>query len=195
VCERTLCVIFRLQRSFRPSSVHTSPREEARHPARRRRNIRCDFPGHPGWSVGCSEYRERVGRRKERLGRKRTRPAGPPEKANDERPSLKVVAVSDDALRSELLDALVDESACKTVVVESMSSAYSRIREIEPHVVIVFMDIDDANACQLLSMLESDRTLSGIPVITCADVKRRCHPEAMRFSGTRGGCSSAQQLC
>jgi hypothetical protein len=83
--------------------------------------------------------------------------------------SLKVVAVSADARRSELLDALlVEESDYDVVVVESISSAYSRIRQLEPDIVIVFMEIDDVNACQLLSMLEIDRALSGIRVMTCA---------------------------
>jgi DNA-binding response OmpR family regulator len=80
---------------------------------------------------------------------------------------LKVVAVSDDALRSEMCDALVDDSGYDVIVVESIHRAYSRIRELEPDLVVVFMDIDDANACQLLSMLEIDRALSGIPVVTC----------------------------
>ena len=84
-------------------------------------------------------------------------------------PSLKVVAVSDDALRPELLDALaVDESDVGVIVVESMSHAYSRICHIKPDLVVVYMEHDDLSACQLLSMLKIDRTLRGIPVLTCA---------------------------
>jgi CheY-like chemotaxis protein len=87
--------------------------------------------------------------------------------------SLKVVAVSDDALRSELLDALIDDSDYNVVVVESMLRAYSRIRQLEPDLVVVFMEIDDVNACQLLSMLEIDRTLNSIPVVTRATGSER----------------------
>jgi hypothetical protein len=83
--------------------------------------------------------------------------------------SLRVVAVSEDALRSELLDALlVDESDCNAVVVESIQRAYSRIRQIEPDLVVVYMEPDDLNACQLLSMLKFDIALRGIAVVTCA---------------------------
>jgi CheY-like chemotaxis protein len=95
---------------------------------------------------------------------------------------LKVVAVSDDALRPELLDALTDERDCETIVVESIPRAYSRIREVEPDLVVVFMDIEDVNACQLLSMLEIDRTLRHIPVMTCAtEPERRCRPDPAQF--------------
>jgi hypothetical protein len=84
-------------------------------------------------------------------------------------PSLKVVAVSDDSLRSELLDALVvDDSDFHVFVVESLPHAYSRIRQIKPDLVVVYMGHDDLNACRLLSMLKIDRTLRGIPVVTCA---------------------------
>jgi hypothetical protein len=33
--------------------------------------------------------------------------------------------------------------------------------------VIVFCEIDDIAACQLLSMLKTDRDLSGVEVVTC----------------------------
>jgi len=91
---------------------------------------------------------------------------------------LKVVAVSDDALRPELFDALFDDSGYDVIVVESIPHAYSRIRELEPDLVVVFMEIDDVNACQLLSMLEIDRALSGIPVVTCTTEPERAanHP-------------------
>jgi CheY-like chemotaxis protein len=100
-------------------------------------------------------------------------------------PSLKVVAVSDDALRSELLDALlVDESDLNVVVVESIPHAYSRIRQIKPDVVVVYMGHDDLSACQLLSMLKIDRTLRGIPVVTCAT-----GPECVASRALHGGAA------
>ena len=64
--------------------------------------------------------------------------------------SLKAVAVSDDALRSELLDALlVDESDYDVIVVESIPHAYSRILQLEPDLVVIFMEMDDGNACRV----------------------------------------------
>ena len=70
------------------------------------------------------------------------------------RSPLSVLAVSNDALRSELLDRLiVDDNDCDVIVVESIRRAYSRIREGHPNIVVLFMEIDDVDACQLLSIL------------------------------------------
>jgi chemotaxis response regulator CheB len=81
---------------------------------------------------------------------------------------LSVVAVSNDALRPELLDRLiVDDNNCNVIVVESIERAYSRIRQVRPHVVVLFTNIDDVDACQLLSMLYVDRGLRGMSVVTC----------------------------
>ena len=77
-----------------------------------------------------------------------------------------VVAVSNDALRPELLDRLfVDDNDYDVIVVESIERAYSRIRQVQPHAVVVFMNIDDVDACQLLSMLHMDHELRGISVV------------------------------
>ena len=81
---------------------------------------------------------------------------------------LSVMAVSNDALRPELLDRLlVDDNDCNVIVVESIERAYSRITQARPDVVVLFMNIDDVDACQLLSMLHSDRGLRGMSVVTC----------------------------
>ena len=77
-----------------------------------------------------------------------------------------VVAVSNDALRPELLDRLfVDDNDYDVIVVESIERAYSRIRQEQPTAVVVFMNIDDVDACRLLSMLHSDHELRGRPVV------------------------------
>ena len=83
--------------------------------------------------------------------------------------SLSIMAVSNDALRPELLDRLlVDANDFNVIVVESTERAYSRITQAQPDVVVVFMNIDDVDACQLLSVLHSDRALRGMSVVTCA---------------------------
>ena len=80
-----------------------------------------------------------------------------------------VVAVSNDALRPELLDRLLaDDNDCTVIVVESVARAYAKIRQVQPHVVVLLTNIDDVGACQLLSMLHMDRGLRGIGVVTCA---------------------------
>ena len=79
-----------------------------------------------------------------------------------------VVAVSNDALRPELLDRLfVDDNDYDVIVVESIERAYSRIRQVQPTAVVVFMNIDDVDACQLLSMLHIDHELRGVSVVSC----------------------------
>ena len=84
------------------------------------------------------------------------------------RSPLNVVAVSNDALRPELLDMLlVDGSSCDVIFVESIARAYSRVRELRADLIVLFMEIDDDDACRLLSMLHNDRALHGTSVVMC----------------------------
>ena len=80
-----------------------------------------------------------------------------------------VVAVSGDPQRAQLLDALLaDENDLGVIFVESTRGAYARIKELAPDLVIVFCEIDDVDACRLLSMLRIDAGLAGVLVVTCA---------------------------
>jgi hypothetical protein len=84
-----------------------------------------------------------------------------------------IVAVSGDPHRADLLDALIaDENGFDVIFVESIERGYSRIKQVFPDVVVVYSPIDDAAACQLLSMLHTDRAVSGIPVVTCTPRSR-----------------------
>jgi DNA-binding NarL/FixJ family response regulator len=84
------------------------------------------------------------------------------------RSAFSVVAVSNDALRPELLDRLlVTDCRYNVIVMESIEGGYSKIRQVQPDVVILFINIDDVEACQLLSMLDMDRGLRGMTVLTC----------------------------
>jgi AmiR/NasT family two-component response regulator len=84
------------------------------------------------------------------------------------RSPLNVVAISNDALRPELLDMLlVADSSDDVIFVESIERAYSRIKQLQPALVVLFMEIDDVDACQLLSILHMDRALRGMSVVTC----------------------------
>ena len=109
--------------------------------------------------------------------------------------SLSIMAVSNDALRPELLDRLlVDGNDFNVIVVESIERAYSRITQVQPDVVVLFMNIDDVDACQLLSMLHSDRALRGMSVVTCAtgpDAGAKHHvPDFEERCDTRAGVAS-----
>jgi DNA-binding response OmpR family regulator len=90
-----------------------------------------------------------------------------------------VVAVSGDRLRERLLDALtLDEDGFDVIVVESIAHGYSRIKQLTPDLIVVLLEIDDVDACQLLAMLTLDRNVSRIPVVTCV---------ASRGGGHRAG--------
>jgi hypothetical protein len=79
-------------------------------------------------------------------------------------PSRSVVAVSEHPERPELLDALlVNGNDYDSVYVESVAAGYSRIKEVTPDL-IVFMGLDDAAVCQLLTLLKLDGDTSEIPV-------------------------------
>jgi hypothetical protein len=94
--------------------------------------------------------------------------------------SRSVVAVNGDPHRSAVIDALMAaDDDCDVVYVESMTGAYSRIRQLLPDFVVVLCEIDDAAACQLLSMMKLDRAVAGIPVVTC--VGPRVDDDVERF--------------
>jgi len=70
--------------------------------------------------------------------------------------------VSGDQRRAEVLEALV---ANEHVFVEPMARAYARIRQLTPDVVVIYAEIDDEAACQLLSILKMDPGLSSVRVV------------------------------
>jgi len=70
--------------------------------------------------------------------------------------------VSGDQRRAEVLQALV---ANENVFVEPVARAYARIRQLTPDVVVIYSEIDDEAACQLLSILKVDPGLSRVRVV------------------------------
>jgi len=78
-----------------------------------------------------------------------------------------VVAVSERPQCAALLDELLaDATAFDVVYVESIARGFSRVKQAAPDLVVVFLDVDDVAACQLLTMLSIDGDTSGIPVAT-----------------------------
>ena len=68
-----------------------------------------------------------------------------------------------------MLDALMlDTNDYDVLVVEVMARGYSRVKELKPDLVIVYLEIDDPAVCQLLSMLTFDSDTADIPVLTWA---------------------------
>jgi len=63
-------------------------------------------------------------------------------------------------------------------IIESTARGYSRIRQVMPSLIMIFMDEDDAAGYQLMSMLKVDRAVSHIPVITVAFPHEPDEPKA-----------------
>ncbi len=81
--------------------------------------------------------------------------------------SQKVVVVSKQSHLTGLLETVLDTGHYDVVVVESTEHAYSHIKRLDPHLIIVCLDIDDLEGFQVLSMLKLDPHTRDIPVVTC----------------------------
>jgi len=78
-----------------------------------------------------------------------------------------VVVVSKQSHLNGLLETVLDAGQYDVVFVESTEHAYSHIKRLAPHLIIVCLDIDDIDGFQVLSMLKLDSETKGIPVVTC----------------------------
>ena len=77
------------------------------------------------------------------------------------------VVVSKQSHLNGLLETVLDAGQYDVVFVESTEHAYSHIKRLSPHLIIVCLDIDDIDGFQVLSMLKLDSETKGIPVVTC----------------------------
>jgi PleD family two-component response regulator len=78
----------------------------------------------------------------------------------------KVVIVNGSAEILEVLETVLDSGHYDVVFVESSEHAYSQIKRVQPHLVILCVRIDDADGFTVLSMLKLDRETREIPVLT-----------------------------
>jgi DNA-binding response OmpR family regulator len=78
-----------------------------------------------------------------------------------------VVVVSKQSQLNGLLETVLDAGQYDVVFVESTEHAYSHIKRLSPHLIIVCLDIDDLDGFQVLSMLKLDSETKGIPIVTC----------------------------
>jgi CheY-like chemotaxis protein len=83
------------------------------------------------------------------------------------RTSQQVVVVSKQSQLNGLLETVLDAGQYDIVFVESTEHAYSHIKRLTPHLIIVCLDIDDMDGFQVLSMLKLDADTKNIPVVTC----------------------------
>src|SRR5262245_42522473 len=79
-----------------------------------------------------------------------------PSKAPLTRPSAtqQVVVVSKQSQLNGLLETVLDAGQYDVVFVESTEHAYSHIKRLMPHLIIVCLDVDELDAFQVLSMLK-----------------------------------------
>ena len=81
--------------------------------------------------------------------------------------SQQVVVVSKHPHLNGLLETVLDSGRYDAVFVESTEHAYTHIKRVRPHLVIVCLEIDDLDGFQVLSMLKLDSDTRNIPVVTC----------------------------
>ena len=81
--------------------------------------------------------------------------------------SQQVVVVSKQSQLNGLLETVLDAGQYDIVFVESTEHAYSHIKRLTPHLIIVCLDIDDLDGFQVLSMLKLDAETKDIPLVTC----------------------------
>ena len=81
--------------------------------------------------------------------------------------SQQVVVVSKQSQLNGLLETVLDAGQYDVVFVESTEHAYSHIKRLTPHLIIVCLDIDDLDGFQVLSMLKLDAETKDIPLVTC----------------------------
>jgi PleD family two-component response regulator len=78
----------------------------------------------------------------------------------------KVVIVNGNTQILEVLETILDAGHYDVVFVESTERAYSQIKKVRPNLVILCVQIDDADGLQVLSMLKLDDDTRDIPVLT-----------------------------
>jgi PleD family two-component response regulator len=78
----------------------------------------------------------------------------------------RVVVVNGNPQLLDLLETILDAGRYDMTFVEAHGHAYSRIRQVQPDLVILCMELDDAAGFQLLSMLKLDAETRAIPVVT-----------------------------
>jgi CheY-like chemotaxis protein len=80
----------------------------------------------------------------------------------------KVVVVNGSPEILEMFETVLDAGRYDMVFVESSARAYSRVRHVQPDLVIVCLRMDDTEVFQLLSMLKLDEETRHIPIVTYA---------------------------
>jgi len=78
----------------------------------------------------------------------------------------KVVIVNGNPGILDMVETALDAGHYDVVFVESSQHAYSQIKRVQPHLVILCLHVDDVDGFQVLSMLKLDEDTRSIPVLT-----------------------------
>jgi CheY-like chemotaxis protein len=88
------------------------------------------------------------------------------ERGTTKETTQKVVIVNGSTEILELLESVLEAGHYDIVFVESSAHAYSQIKRVKPHLVILCVRIEDLEGFQVLSMLKLDEDTRAIPVLT-----------------------------
>src|SRR5262245_32755934 len=80
--------------------------------------------------------------------------------------ALRKVVIVGNAPNQRVLETVANVGNYDVVIVESTARAYSHIKRVVPTLVVMCVDVDDPDGCQVLSMLKLDSATATIPVVT-----------------------------
>jgi len=80
--------------------------------------------------------------------------------------ALRKVVIVGNAPNQRVLETVANVGNYDVVIVESTARAYSHIKRVVPTLVVMCVDVDDPDGCQVLSMLKLDSVTATIPVVT-----------------------------
>jgi CheY-like chemotaxis protein len=78
-----------------------------------------------------------------------------------------IVIVNGSPDMRDVLDVMLESGEYVVVIAQSTDDAYSLIRRIQPHLVLLGLRMDDVGGSQLLSMLKLDPATRQTRVLTC----------------------------
>lgn len=78
----------------------------------------------------------------------------------------KVAVINGSSEVLDLLEVVLDAGHYDVIFMDSNEHAYSQVRRLQPHMVLLCMQIEDVEAFHVLSMLKMDENTKRIPVLT-----------------------------
>ena len=81
--------------------------------------------------------------------------------------SQTVVIVNGTQDMLEVLDTVLEPGHYDVVIADSTNDAYSLVKQIRPHLVLLGLRVDNLDGYQVLSMLKLDSETNSIRIVTC----------------------------